>query len=233
MNTFYVYAYCDPRKPSDFSSGFEPFYIGKGTKNRMFHHLQNRKNKNTAFTNKIKKIKSLGLEPIIIKVKDNLDETTAFALEKNLIKIFGMFPDGSLCNMSEGGSGGRPSEEAIEKIRNSLKGKPLQEETKKKISDALTGKNRNIETKRKISNSLKGQKHTDQRRANISAKRNEHSKQLSNLKIYTVLYLGIPFVTIFGIHSIGALGFSPISNSLNTKKPISRGEFKGWQIIKE
>ena len=44
MNSFYVYAYLDPRKPGKFKYGeyeftHEPFYIGKGTKSRINRHL--------------------------------------------------------------------------------------------------------------------------------------------------------------------------------------------------
>ena len=38
-NKFYVYVYLDPRKPGSFKFGeyefdYEPFYVGKGKKNR-------------------------------------------------------------------------------------------------------------------------------------------------------------------------------------------------------
>ena len=232
MDSFYVYAYCDPRKASTFISGFEPFYIGKGTGNRMFHHLQSRKNKNSIFVNKLKKLKFLGLSPIIIKVQDVLTEEAAFNKEKELIKQFGMYPNGCLCNLSEGGSGGRVSDLSIEKIRNSLKGKSLKDETKEKISEALKNRPRNESTKEKISKTLKGKVHSAERRAKISEGRKQQISDVHSLKKYLIEIDGRPFATLFGVRAIDLLGFSGAGNSLNTGKPISRGEFKGWQIIK-
>lgn len=230
---FYVYVYCDPRKPSDFSSGFEPFYIGKGTKDRAYHHLQpNRKNSNAIFTNKISKIRSLGLEPIVSIVADNLSEDQAFQLEVELISKFGMYPNGCLCNLTEGGVGGRLSEESISKISATLTGSKLTEETKKKISHSLQGKHRDAETKLKIASTLKGTKHSEERRSNLVKAINEKFSNLQNLQRYTIFNNDGPFATVFGNDSITDLGFSEIYNSLRTGKPLSRGKFKGWKIIK-
>ena len=232
MKEFYVYAYCDPRKPAaEFISGFQPFYIGKGTKDRMFDHLQNRKSKNPIFANKINKIKSLGLKPIILKIKDNLSEVEAFQLEKDLISQFGMYPSGCLCNLTEGGVGGKLSDVAIQKIIYALTGKPLREETKRKISERLKGKSRNDATKQKISQTLKGKKLPDERRKAVSEGMRLKYENIANLQRYQVLRDGVPFVTIFGNETISNL-FPKVYSSLRTGKPISRGEFKGWQIIK-
>jgi hypothetical protein len=43
-NDFYVYVYCDPRKPGDYIYEkykflYEPFYVGKGRKRRWLEHL--------------------------------------------------------------------------------------------------------------------------------------------------------------------------------------------------
>lgn len=232
MSGFYVYAYCDPRKPTtEFVSGFLPFYIGKGTKGRMFDHLQNRKSKNPIFANKINKIKSLGQEPIVLKVKDCLTEAEAFQLEKDLIAQFGMYPSGCLCNLTEGGSGGRVSDVSIQKIKASLIGKPLSAETRHKISEGLKGKSRNTETRAKISQTLKGQQFTNERRKSISDGMKQKYEKITNLQPYTVLKDGVPFATIFGNEAINSL-FPKIYSSLRTGKPISRGDFKGWQIVK-
>ena len=233
MKEFYVYAYCDPRKPTtEFISGFLPFYIGKGTKDRMFDHLQNRKRKNPIFANKINKIKSLGLEPIVLKVKDNLSESEAFQLEKDLIAQFGMYPSGCLCNLTEGGVGGKLAEESIQKIRETLTGKPLSEETKRKIANGLKGKSRDAATKSKISRTLSGQKHSDARRKNISNARNARFESLKNFQRYLVFKHGNQIATIFGCQAISEL-FPGIATTLRTGKPITRGIHKGWQVIKE
>lgn len=96
-NRFYVYAYLDPRKPGKYKYGefefdYEPFYIGKGKYSRYRHHLHEKKH-NTSnmlkfnIINKIKK--NTKKEPIIIKIKKNLLEKEAYALEEKLIKKIG------------------------------------------------------------------------------------------------------------------------------------------------
>lgn len=233
MKEYYVYAYCDPRKPvNDFMSGFQPFYIGKGTKGRMFDHIQNRKGRNPIFANKINKIKSLGLTPIVMKVKEFLTEDEAFQLEKDLIAQFGMYPIGCLCNLTEGGVGGKQSEVVIQKIRDTLTGRPLSEETRRKISKGLKGKSRDNETKSKISQTLMGQKHSDNRRKNIADARNARFMSIENFQRYLVFADGVQIATIFGCHAISKL-FPGIATTLRTGKPITRGPNKGWQVIKE
>lgn len=137
--TSYIYAYLDPRKPGEFKFGnyifeFEPFYIGKGKTttvyNRMHRHLEFVKNRGIDLTNNqykfnlIKQILDQNLEPIIIKVEENLTEENAFNLEKLLIEIIGtrINKKGSLVNISTGGDGGdvftnNPRKEEIREIR--------------------------------------------------------------------------------------------------------------------
>ena len=48
MGDFYVYIYLDPRKPGSFmynnlEFNFEPFYVGKGTKNRAHSGIRDKK----------------------------------------------------------------------------------------------------------------------------------------------------------------------------------------------
>lgn len=116
MNTnFYVYVYLDPRKPgkytyNEYTFDFEPFYIGKGKGNRFNNHLikyKLRTNKNKMFVNKILKIQSSQMQPIIIKVQENLNEQTSFQLEKSLIISIGRKDKnlGTLTNMTDGGEG--------------------------------------------------------------------------------------------------------------------------------
>jgi len=114
-NRFYVYAYLDPRKPGKYKYGkyefnYEPFYIGKGNGNRKDDHIHtNRKtsNINPLKNNKIKKILSLNMNPIIAEIKRKLSEKTAFDTEKKMIKIIGRICDksGPLTNLNDGGKG--------------------------------------------------------------------------------------------------------------------------------
>jgi len=113
INNFYVYVYLDPRKPGGFDYGefhfdFEPFYVGKGQGIQWLTHLGLAQSKTKSYKlNKIRKIQSLGLEPKIIKYKENLTEEEAFDLEKKLIKTIGRLDlgHGPLTNLTDGGDG--------------------------------------------------------------------------------------------------------------------------------
>ena len=92
---YYVYAYLDPITE-------EPFYIGKGSGDRMVRHLrQSRRNdKPTFFHRKLNKMMRLGLNPIICIIKDALSEDEAYASETTLIHLTGTraLGTGPLCN---------------------------------------------------------------------------------------------------------------------------------------
>jgi len=127
---YYTYALLDPLKPGKYSYldndgnevsfSYEPFYIGKGTKNRILYHLnetkewlKNKKNifeiSNLSKCNKIKKILLSNKEPIGIKLLESDDEEETFLYEKTLISIIGREDkgDGPLTNMLAGGDGPR------------------------------------------------------------------------------------------------------------------------------
>jgi len=131
-NRFYVYALIDLSKKGNYDyNGLkfkcEPFYIGKGTKDRLYHHFDKI---DTWFTSdgKIKFIKvvnkkenkeklqlskdllNLGYkkEQIAIKLVDDLVEEVALELEKEYIDKIGrlFFESGPLTNIADGGVGG-------------------------------------------------------------------------------------------------------------------------------
>ena len=127
---YYVYCYLDPRKPGkyvfdDLEFDFEPIYIGKGTRNRIRHHLVQRLKKKSLFYNKLNKIIDLGNEPIFYKLFNNLEEEKALIKEVELISLIGRIDieTGSLCNCTEGGD----------------RGFNRTEETRKKLSDSKLG----------------------------------------------------------------------------------------------
>jgi hypothetical protein len=96
----YVYIYYDPR-----TNPTIPIYVGKGINGRMYEHLT--ECHNPLFKRKLKKIKDLGLQPIIEKHTDNLSDQEALVLEIELIKKFGRLDlnTGTLCNFTDGGEG--------------------------------------------------------------------------------------------------------------------------------
>lgn len=137
MKKYYVYAYLDPRKKGEYKFGnyifeYELFYIGKGKvgSNRKERHLIFVKERGIDLTNNnyklnlIKQILKDNIEPIIIEIETNLDEITAFNIEKLLISIIGHRYNGTgfLVNISKGGDGGdtfsdNPRKEEIREMR--------------------------------------------------------------------------------------------------------------------
>ena len=123
---FYVYIYLDPRRSgsyqyNEFQFNYEPFYVGIGVNNRYRYHISKAKRlsyndiKNKNFIGnslklyKIKKIiKETNKEPIVLKLKENLNRGNALDLEIKLIKNIGRIniKTGILTNMTDGGDGG-------------------------------------------------------------------------------------------------------------------------------
>lgn len=107
-NDYYIYAYLDTRKGSFVKNGLtfehEPFYIGKGRKNRLYAHK--REVSNSLKCNIISKIKKeTGNYPKITKLKDGLTEKEAFELERYYIDSIGkrILGEGPLSNIKDGG----------------------------------------------------------------------------------------------------------------------------------
>ena len=78
---YYVYVYSDPDTK-------KPFYVGKGKDNRVFNHLDDKKENDKV--NKINEIRSRGKEPIIEILAHGLDEETAFKVEAAAIDLIGI-----------------------------------------------------------------------------------------------------------------------------------------------
>jgi len=119
MPEFYTYVFLNTLKPGNYtysydnfciSFPFEPFYVGKGCKDRINSHLkeieEDMYNPHKFYT--IQKIKKeTGKEPISIKIESNINETCSFCYEKNLISIIGRddLNLGPLTNLTDGGEG--------------------------------------------------------------------------------------------------------------------------------
>lgn len=161
-NKFYVYIYLDPRKPGkytygDYSFDYEPFYVGKGSGNRIKGHLweansvlknelnkETKPNLNWSKINKILKIyRETGDWPILKKMINNISESEAFKYESKVVEIIGRkdLNKGTLLNMTDAGDGGiNPSKETRIKMRNNRIGKNHSDVTKNKISINQNGK---------------------------------------------------------------------------------------------
>lgn len=116
-NSFYSYVYVDPR--SD-----EPFYVGKGKRDRAYTHLKG--SHNQLVERKINKIRATGQEPLVV-IMETSTEKFAFMLEQGLIKLLGRIDKGTgtLCNFTDGGEG--------------TSGVVVSDEHKRKVSEKLKG----------------------------------------------------------------------------------------------
>ena len=84
---FYVYLLIDPKTD-------EPFYVGKGTGNRVFNHIQcalETETKNDKY-DEIRKIYAEGNQVKHLIVRHGLNEKTAFEIESALIDTFKFIP---------------------------------------------------------------------------------------------------------------------------------------------
>lgn len=183
MNSFYIYAYLDKEKPGKFYYGsysfdYEPFYIGKGSGDRLYHHLNEAERdklvKNPHKFYHLRKMLKESNKPIIIKYIDNLTEQEAFKIEENIIRTIGRkdYKEGPLLNVLDGGIGGKRPSPEMRKRRsewskgkgNSFYGKKHSKETLNLISKNRSGGeawNKGIsslseEAKQKISEANKG-----------------------------------------------------------------------------
>lgn len=184
-NIFYNYIYLDPSKPVDFKiKGLdiilkhEPFYVGKGKGNRINVHKYGKSGK--FMKNKMTSLKNKNIEPVILKLINNISNEQACENEKYLIKIIGRrdINLGPLCNLTNGGEGSlgaviskerrdiiskvhkgkKMSNETIQKMKIAQKGKIVNAEGRNRMSIAKLGVKRNEEVKAKIKLNNKSRK---------------------------------------------------------------------------
>jgi len=186
---FYVYVLMDPRKPGLYEYRFkdkllvlpfEPFYVGKGKNDRIYvHNLEVQKDHAHRFQrhkhNLIRKLHSLGLNPVEKKLSKLEIESIAYAKEIWLIKVIGRsnLSRGPLTNETDGKEGSTgliQSSLTIAKRVEKLIGQKRTEETKAKMAMAARGRTHvtSEETKAKIRASVTGFKHTEEAKARIA-----------------------------------------------------------------
>lgn len=127
MSEFYVYVLMDPRKPGTYDYGpnrvlkFEPFYVGKGKGNRMYHSARCFPSATISShkASKVRKIVASGHAVIVRKIISGLTEDEAFRFEERVIALIGRSDNetGPLTNKSDGGEGpSNPSEVTRKKL---------------------------------------------------------------------------------------------------------------------
>jgi NUMOD3 motif len=148
---YYTYAYLREDKT--------PYYIGKGTGNRIYS------------TNR--RIKPPKDKSRVIYLKQNLTEEEAFKHEIYMIAVFGRkdLGTGILINMTNGGegaSGALRSDEFRRKLSEVNKGHTVSEETRRKLSEAHKGKIRSEEHKKNIGKANKNKIVSEETRRKMS-----------------------------------------------------------------
>lgn len=101
-----------------------------------------------------------------------------------------------MLNIREPGRAGRLSEETKDKIRNTLKGRPLEENHKRNVIKALYGRTFSEETRKKIGNSNRGENNGMFGRNGILNPMSKQVVDLSNNNIFTCVREAAVFYNI-------------------------------------
>lgn len=248
---FYIYVYLDPRKQGvytygEYSFNHEPIYVGKGTRNRINHHLiRVNQGKTSLFYNKLRKIISEGYDPIRFKILDNLTEEESLSYEKKIILLIGRLDieTGTLCNMTDGGEiGFKRTDESRKKLSESKKGdknpmfgKTTSQKQKDSVHEARklgkiklseSGRQRIIENNKKRKGKKNNIVRSDVKKYLLTSPKNEineiyGAKKLQEFcKLHKLQYHVLknnPNVLITSKYVVG--------NKLNAKNTI------GWKIV--
>lgn len=135
MENYYVYHLINPLTN-------KVFYVGKGHGYRCYQHLSDTiiTTHNKRLWGHINNIRNKGLEPIVFKLQENLNEDYAYDLEYLEIKKYGrkgIDDGGILMNIVEGGKDKAPK---LFGEMNGFYGKTHSQKTKQKIGEKNKGK---------------------------------------------------------------------------------------------
>lgn len=233
IHNYYVYIYCDPRKPGefrfpgvDFVFNFEPFYVGMGKGYRYKRHITNYEiewNYNTIKNGKIKHLIESGVDPLkyVVFYKENISKEEASKIEQEIIKALGRINNntGILSNMTDGGDGWNNAVSSFkgktyEQIYGAKKAKKLKEVRRQK----LLGNNYGIKNK--------GKKLSDKQKENLSKMKSIPVKQLDKsfnvIKVWDSCQQAADFlkISVSGIH-----------NTLNDKMPAKSAGGYCWEFV--
>lgn len=140
---YYVYIYLDPTicdlyKANEHIFYNKPIYVGKGKNDRYLDHIKHAEKlikypklyekyekKLDLKTRYLVELLKNNINPIIVKLKENMEEQKSFDLEKFIIKSFGRINNntGILTNLTDGDEG--------------VSGRILSKSSLKKISDSV------------------------------------------------------------------------------------------------
>ena len=232
---YYVYAYLDPRKPinlvvDELTFNFEPFYIGKGKKDRLMTHLTDTRSGNFLKRQKIERIKLAGYSPIIIKLAEHLSEDDALSLEKRLISSIGTkwrikeIPSGPLCNMTSGGEGYSLSEEQKQKLR----------EQNSRERNKMFGQSHSESARRLISEYRKKFKHAEETKAKYRESRKNGNN--NNARRWIVILPTEEQIKVFdlaGYCEENGFSYGTLYNSYKRSQAITRGKLKGYRLAED
>lgn len=120
----------------------EPFYIGKGRRQRIDRHCWEFGTRNDHKDRIVKAALAATGDLPRVKLATGLSEDQAYSYEKLLISALGKHPKGPLVNLTDGGKafdGVKPSKEVLKRAGLLRRGRPISEVTREKLRISHTG----------------------------------------------------------------------------------------------